>query len=55
VLEGLQFSMASHPQRWGVTPAVLHWLDESWQAWMLMTVARLCVAKVIEVESPKRE
>lgn len=54
-LEGLQSSMAGHPQRWGAMPAVLHWIDDAWQTWMLVTILRLSVAKLIEVERPKRD
>ena len=54
-LEGLQISMAGHPQRWGPTPGVLHWIDEVWQTWMMVTILRLCVAKLRDVERPKRD
>ena len=54
-LEGLQFFMGGHSRRWGATPHALRWLDMVWQTWMMVTVLRLCVAKVIEVERPKRD
>lgn len=54
-LEGLQISMAGHPQQWGQAPGALHWIDEVWQTWMMVTILRLCVAKLRDVERPKRD
>lgn len=54
-LEGLRSTMAGHAQPWGAMPDLLNWLDEAWQTWMLVTGLRLCVAKVIDVERPKRD
>jgi len=55
VLNGLQTLLTVQPHQWGAIRDVLRWLDTAWQTWMAVTGLRLSVAKVIEVERPRRD